>query len=173
MIPRHKLPALGDGEVGAMVMLMSHNDCQPLFDRVPKTDYVATIDKKVVNGLRTLLAKQAKTAIWPTTFCQAIGRPNPILVHKPCTSTPIFNHPSLSELPILMENQTNLWTFRTSLCAFSGYISRLTYKVPFHDEKKINHAFGHTEQENTSNTSICITVEYIDNRNIWTWTWTC
>jgi hypothetical protein len=73
---------------------MSHIDCQPLFDGVPKAGCVAAIDEEVVNGLRALLAKRAKAAIWPTVLCQEIGRPNSILVHKPCKEFGLRRHPS-------------------------------------------------------------------------------
>lgn len=94
MLSRHKLPPFRDGEVGSMLMLMSHIDCQPLYDRVPKAGCVATIDEEVVNGLRTLLAKWAKTAIWPTALRQAVGHPNPILIHKPCKEFGLRRRPS-------------------------------------------------------------------------------
>jgi hypothetical protein len=54
-------------------------DAKPFLEETPKSNGVAIIDKKVINGLQGLLAKGTIPAIWPTPLLQPVISPEPIL----------------------------------------------------------------------------------------------
>jgi hypothetical protein len=79
----HILPLKVNREAVPLVWLYI-GDAQPFLNVAPKTNVVSTFDEEVAHGFHGLLAKGAKTAIWPTSFFEPIRRPNPFLISDPC-----------------------------------------------------------------------------------------
>jgi hypothetical protein len=56
---------------------------------------VLTMDEKVANRLRHLLAKRTQTAIYPPPLLKPVHGPNPILSKEPCEELDLGRGPSL------------------------------------------------------------------------------
>jgi hypothetical protein len=55
---------------------------KPFHEELPNSNGEAIMDKEMIGRFRGLLAKRAKTTIWPPTPLKSLGRPKTVLNGK-------------------------------------------------------------------------------------------